>query len=378
MSELARDPVFGEVARAISPLAVPVRASVAPTPPPFAVASLIGWVEVSFRAGSLGADELARLAAISNSLLPTATGTARELLGCPRFALEQPELATAAVTALLAAHDRANRPAGSLRFMGVVNVTPDSFSDGGYHLDPSRAVERALALVVEGADLLDIGGESTRPRSEPVSLEEELRRVVPVITELAKRTRIPISIDTMKSSVARAALDAGATIVNDVSAGIADAEMHAVVAQHRAGYVAMHMQGDPRTMQTAPRYDDVVAEVTDFLRERCFRALEAGVVRETLWIDPGIGFGKTLQHNIELLRRLPELRSLGLPILLGVSRKSFITKITGLETPPEKRIGGTAAALTLGVLGGAAILRVHDVAIMREAALVARAIGIQD
>ncbi len=378
MSDLARDPVFGEVARRLSPLALPVRASVAPTRPPFAVARSIGWVEVSFRAGGLDPDELARIAAVSKSLLPTASSTRREVLGCPRFALEHPELATSALAALLAAHDRANLPSVKPRLMGVVNVTPDSFSDGGLHLDPSRAVEHALAQIEAGADLIDVGGESTRPRSEPVSLAEELRRVVPVITALAKRTRVPISIDTMKSAVARAALDAGATIVNDVSAGLADPAMFSVVAERRAGYVAMHMQGDPRTMQIAPHYEDVVAEVTDFLRERCFRALDAGVPRETLWIDPGIGFGKTLEHNLELLRRLRELRSLGLPILLGVSRKAFITKITGLDTAPAQRIGGTAAALTLGVLGGAEILRAHDVAIMREAALVARAIGLPE
>ncbi|MCY2959608.1 MAG: dihydropteroate synthase [Planctomycetota bacterium] len=376
MTDLARDPVFGEVARRLSPLALPARASVAPTRPPPAVGGLAGWVEVSFRTGGLGTDELARLAAVSKSLLPTATGSGRDVLGCPRFVLEQPELATPAVAALLAAHERANLPFGRLRLMGVVNVTPDSFSDGGEHLDPSRAVARALALVAEGADLLDIGGESTRPGSDPVSVEEELRRVVPVITELAKLTRIPISTDTRRAAVARAALEAGATIVNDVSAGLADAAMLAVVAKHKASFVAMHMQGEPRTMQTAPRYDEVVAEVANFLRERCFRALEAGIARHRLWIDPGIGFGKTLEHNLELLRRLPELRSLGLPILLGVSRKSFIPKITGVDTPPEQRIGGTAAAVTLGVLGGAEILRVHDVAVMREAALVARAIGI--
>ncbi len=367
MSDLARDPVFGEVARSLSARgrSIPHRhvdGVVCPRP-----------VRVEFRSSALDPEELARLVDPSAYQDPTAKDGS---LFAQRDAVARLASTSDVYAALLAASDHvACAPAG-VRILGVVNVTPDSFSDGGAHLDPSRAVEHALAQIAAGADLIDVGGESTRPRSEPVPLEEEMRRVVPVITALAKRTRVPISVDTMKSAVARAALDAGATIVNDVSAGRFDPAMFAVVAERRAGYVAMHMQGDPRTMQDDPRYVDVVADVTDFLRERCFRALEAGVPRETLWVDPGIGFGKTLEHNLELLRRLPELRSLGLPILLGVSRKAFIPKITGRESAPADRVGGTAAALTIGVLGGAEILRVHDVGIMREAALVARAIGV--
>lgn len=367
MTDLARDPVFGEVARSLR-----ARGRVVPHRHPEGVACE-AVARVEFRSSAFMPDERARLGDERAWQDPTARDGS---LVAPREAVARLASVSDVYAAFLAASDHVARAPGAPRLMGVVNVTPDSFSDGGSHFDPSRAVARALALVAEGADFLDIGGESTRPRSEPISVEEELRRVVPVITQLAKSTRMPISIDTTKSAVARAALDAGATIVNDVSAGLADAAMLSVVAEHGAGYVAMHMQGDPRTMQTAPHYDDVVAEVTDFLRERCFRALEAGVDRTKLWIDPGIGFGKTLEHNLELLRRLSELRSLGLPILLGVSRKSFIPKITGVDTPPERRIGGTAAAVALGVVGGAEILRVHDVAVMREAALVARAIGV--
>jgi dihydropteroate synthase len=267
----------------------------------------------------------------------------------------------------------------SVRILGVLNVTPDSFShgppaQGAAWRDPGRALERAARMVAEGADLLDVGGESTRPGAEPIPAAEELARVVPVVAALSRALDVPISVDTTKSAVARAALDAGASIVNDISAGRFDAHMLPLVAERRAGYVAMHMQGTPRDMQRAPRYADVVDEVREFLRERSAAAIAAGVDRSKLWIDPGIGFGKTLEHNLALLCRLGELRPLGLPIVLGVSRKSFVTKITGHETPPAERIGGTAAALTVGVLGGAEILRVHDVAIMREAALVAAAL----
>jgi dihydropteroate synthase len=372
--DLVLDPVFGDLARALSPRCLGRRrADGGEDLVRFSVRTL-ALHEMTFEySGADSETGLARVERIENSAGRTEIDHEWEHfdlngLICPGSADE----------VLCQAHLGWESVPGPLRIQGVVNVTPDSFSDGGTHLDPSRAVESALALVAEGADLLDVGGESTRPRSEPVPLEEELRRVVPVITALAKQTRVPISVDTTKSAVARAALDAGATIVNDVSAGRFDPAMFAVVAGRGAGYVAMHMQGDPRTMQDAPHYGDVVAEVTDFLRERCFRALEAGIDRAQLWIDPGIGFGKTLEHNLELLRRLRELRSLGLPILLGVSRKAFITKITGTDTPPAQRVGGTAAALTVGVQNGAEILRVHDVAIMREAALVARTLASND
>jgi len=294
-----------------------------------------------------------------------------------------------------------------LRIMGVINVTPDSFSDGGAHLDPADAVEHGLELESEGAAILDVGGESTRPGSEAVSEAEELRRVAPVVEALAKRARAAISIDTTKAAVARAALDRGATIVNDVSAGRSDAAMLPLVAERGATCVLMHMQGTPRTMQAHPSYRDVVAEVRDFLRARAHVALEAGLLRDRIWIDPGIGFGKSLDHNLELLSRLGELLPLGFPICLGVSRKSFIAAIdraSGLSPAgpggrlagpadrpggsvarpagtadrragPGDRLGGTAAAVALGVSNGARILRVHDVAVMAQAARVARAIA---
>jgi dihydropteroate synthase len=264
-----------------------------------------------------------------------------------------------------------------LRLMGVINVTPDSFSDGGAYLDPGRAVELGFRLESEGAEILDVGGESTRPGAEPVSVEEELERVLPVVESLARRTRASISIDTSKSEVARAALDRGAAIVNDVTAGRGDPRMLPLVAERGAICVLMHMQGSPRSMQARPAYGDVVREVADFLRERADAASAAGVDRGRIWIDPGIGFGKTLEHNLELLARLPELATMGFPVCLGVSRKSFIASVeTTAGAAPSRedaRIGGTAAAVALGALGGASILRVHDVAVMLQAARVARA-----
>lgn len=282
--------------------------------------------------------------------------------------------------------------------MGVVNVTPDSFSDGGRFFDADRAVEHGLRLVGDGADILDVGGESTRPGAAPVAEDEELRRVLPVIERLVRETRAPISIDTMKAAVARAAVEAGATIVNDVSAGLADPQMLGTVAElcrrRPVHLVLMHRQGDPATMQVAPHYDDAVAEVREHLIERVAAAERAGVPRELLAIDPGIGFGKRLPHNLALLAGLPELRRLGsplgLPLVLGVSRKSFIADLSRSHGPadwlaeerlehhssgPSGRIGGTAAAVALAVASGAVdVLRVHDVAIMKEVALVARAL----
>lgn len=264
-----------------------------------------------------------------------------------------------------------------LRILGVLNVTPDSFSDGGRFLDPARAVEHGLRMEQEGADILEVGGESTRPGSEPVPLAAELERVVPVIEGLARKCRAAVSVDTTKLQVARAALDAGATIVNDVSAGRSDPRILDLAAEREATLVLMHMRGAPRDMQDDPRYGDVVAEVRTFLLERIEHAEGAGVAPHRIWIDPGIGFGKKLEHNLSLLARLPELASLGHPICLGVSRKSFIASIEAAagaaKSPPDSRIGGTAAAVALGVLGGASILRVHDVAIMAQAARVARA-----
>ena len=268
---------------------------------------------------------------------------------------------------------------GAPRIMGVINVTPDSFSDGGRFLDPLRALDRGMEMQDQGAAILDVGGESTRPGSEPVEARVELARVLPVVQLLAARAKVEISIDTTKSEVARAAIDAGATIVNDVSAGRSDAEMLPLAADRESTIVLMHLCGTPRDMQQRPTYEDVLVEVRDFLKERAEAALRAGIAPNRIWIDPGIGFGKTLDHNLELLARLDELGVLGYPVCLGVSRKSFIASVdetAGTASgPPESRVGGTAAAVALGVLGGASILRVHDVAIMAQAARVARAIA---
>jgi dihydropteroate synthase len=362
--DITRDPVFGEVARALQP-----RARVLAT----INRSLAKALSCTFRDEGLSRHDRAAMESDATRLFAEDRG--RVSIYGPQVHFERDAHERPAFHALLEAERLVRRIIPPPKIQGVVNVTPDSFSDGGRFLDPQRAVEHGIQLVAEGADLLDVGGESTRPGSQPVSADEELCRIKLVVEGLARSTKAPISVDTTKSSVARAALDAGATIVNDISAGRHDPSMLELVASRGAGYVAMHMQGEPRTMQAAPRYDDVVTEVTEFLRERCAVALEAGVDRTKLWIDPGIGFGKSLEHNLELLRHLGELRSLGLPILVGVSRKAFIGKITGSNTPAADRIGGTAAAVALAVLNGAEILRVHDVAIMREAALVARAIG---
>jgi dihydropteroate synthase len=252
--------------------------------------------------------------------------------------------------------------------MGVVNVTPDSFSDGGQFLNPTLAVRHARGLVDQGADVLDIGAESTRPGSEGVSAEEELGRVRPVLEGLSE-VGAEISIDTTKRAVAEAALDAGASIVNDVSALRSDPELAELCGQRGCGVVLMHMLGTPRTMQEDPRYDDVVDGVKAFLAGRVEHAMAAGVAEERIWVDPGIGFGKTLEHNLELLRRLGELRSLGRPICIGTSRKSFIGKITGREV--DERLGGTIASNVLALANGAEVFRVHDVREVREALAVA-------
>jgi dihydropteroate synthase len=257
-----------------------------------------------------------------------------------------------------------------VKIMGIVNVTPDSFSDGGAFLDPGDAAAHGRRLAGEGADILDIGGESTRPGAEAVDAPEEIGRVVPVIESLAGGGAT-ISIDTSKSAVAEAALAAGATMVNDVTA-LADPEMSGLVADRGAGLVLMHMLGSPRTMQENPVYDDVVVEIKAFLAERIQRAVDGGVAEEKVWIDPGIGFGKTVEHNLELLRRLGEFRDLGRPILIGTSRKSFIGKLTGAEV--GERLGGTLATDVIAYANGAEIIRVHDVAPAREALITAEAI----
>jgi dihydropteroate synthase len=244
--------------------------------------------------------------------------------------------------------------------MGVINVTPDSFSDGGLFLDANAAIEHGRRLVAEGAAILDIGGESTRPRSDPVPEEEERGRVMPVIDGLASEGA-RISIDTTKANVARAALEAGATIVNDVSAFRFDPELAGVVAESGADCCLMHMLGDPRTMQDDPRYDDVVSEVKSFLEERLAYAVSEGVAEERVWLDPGIGFGKTVEHNLELLRRLGEIVAIGRPVVIGTSRKSFLGKIAG-GRDERSRLPGTIATNVLALERGAAVFRVHDVA----------------
>jgi dihydropteroate synthase len=257
--------------------------------------------------------------------------------------------------------------------MGVVNVTPDSFSDGGLFLDADAAVEHGQRLAEEGAAILDVGGESTRPGADPVPVEEELRRVLPVVERLAADGGgVRVSIDTTKVGVARAALDAGATIVNDVSAFRFEPGLAAVVAESGADCCLMHMLGEPRTMQQDPRYDDVVADVRAFLEERLAFAVSEGVAEECVWLDPGIGFGKTVEHNLELLRRLDEIVAIGRPVVIGTSRKSFLGKLAGGRDEGE-RLPGTIATNVLALERGATVFRVHDVAQNADALAVAAA-----
>ena len=243
--------------------------------------------------------------------------------------------------------------------MGIVNVTPDSFSDGGMFPDADAAAEHGRRLAEQGANLLDVGGESTRPGPAPIPAAEELRRVVPVIRRLAGSVRVPISIDTSKSEVARAALEAGASIINDVTALGGDPDMAGLAARSRAMVVLMHMRGEPRTMQHRPRYNDVVADVARFLARAARRAQDAGIARERIVLDPGLGFGKTPAHNLELLRELRRIVRLGYPVLVGPSRKSFIGRTVGGE--PRERLGGTLAAVEAARRARARLVRVHDV-----------------
>ncbi len=249
----------------------------------------------------------------------------------------------------------------SALLMGVLNVTPDSFSDGGQFFDHERAVAQGVRMAQAGARILDIGGESTRPGAEPVAEAEELRRVLPVIERLRAETDALLSIDTSKAAVARAAVAAGATIVNDVTGGRGDSEMLATVAESGAAFVLMHMQGTPRTMQDAPQYDDVIAEVREFFRQEYARALDCGIDPMAIAFDPGIGFGKTLKHNLRLLRHLAELRVADRPLVVGVSRKSFLAKIADNLAAAEDRLAPTVALTALLRERGANILRVHDV-----------------
>jgi dihydropteroate synthase len=272
-------------------------------------------------------------------------------------------------------------PSGRLDFsagcvvMGVLNVTPDSFSDGGQFFDSGRAVERGLQMAADGAAIIDVGGESTRPGSASVSDDEQIERVVPVIKALCKKIDVPISIDTYKLEVAKAALEAGAGMINDITA-LSDERMAELAAEHDVPVVLMHMQGTPATMQIEPKYEDVVSEVLQFLLERAKRAEGFGIAKNMIFIDPGIGFGKTLEHNLLLLRDMNKFVVAGYRVLVGTSRKSFIGKLIGREKPSE-RIFGTAATVALCVAAGISIVRVHDVAEMVDVVKVANKLKIQ-
>ena len=257
------------------------------------------------------------------------------------------------------AGDRAWEFPRSPLIMGIVNVTPDSFSDGGQHATPEAAVAHALSLAAEGADILDIGGESTRPGAPAVSESEELARVIPVIEQLAGQTEAALSIDTQKPAVAEAAISAGAVIINDIAANRTEPQMWKTVAAARAGYVAMHMQGTPQTMQDAPEYTEVVAEVRAFFEERLERFTKAGLNAEQVMFDPGIGFGKTVEHNLALLAGLERFTNMKRPLLVGASRKSFIGRLT--EAAVEDRLAGSLACACRAAEAGTAVLRVHDV-----------------
>jgi dihydropteroate synthase len=270
--------------------------------------------------------------------------------------------------------------AGTLRagpgpvVVGILNVTPDSFSDGGVFFDPEAAADHAAAMLDEGAGILDVGGESTRPGSDPVSQEEEIQRVFPVIERiLSVRPEAMISVDTYRSGTASAALEAGASLVNDVTALRGDSRMASVIQEAACPVILMHMQGEPKTMQKEPHYEDVVREVRDFLAERAEHAVAAGVRPENVIVDPGIGFGKNLEHNLALLRNLDAIVDLGFPVLIGASRKSFIEKITGVQEARD-RVSGTVATTVLAYERGASFFRVHDVRANREALAVAEAV----
>ena len=257
--------------------------------------------------------------------------------------------------------------------MGILNVTPDSFSDGGQYFDRTLAIKRAHEMVEEGADIIDIGGESTRPGSEPVTLQEEIARTIPVIEALAKDVKVPISIDTYKAEVAKRAMDAGASIVNDISGLRFDPEMPELVSRYKVPVVVMHIKGTPKNMQANPVYEALIPEIMDYLRESIRLAVESGIAEDKIIIDPGIGFGKTFAHNLEIIKNLHEFTLLEKPLLVGVSRKAFIGKILG-DALASERLEGTAAAVAIAILNGANIIRVHDVKEMKKVALVADAV----
>jgi len=278
----------------------------------------------------------------------------------------------------MAKKDVISWPGGELDFsggcivMGVLNVTPDSFSDGGRFFDSQKAVERGIKMAQQGAAIIDVGGESTRPGAEPVSDEEQIRRVVPVVEGLAYEITVPISIDTYKVEVARAAIDAGASMINDITA-LGDERTAGFADEVEAPVVLMHMQGRPQTMQVEPKYEDVVEEVLEFLLKRAKQAEKYGLAKEMIFIDPGIGFGKTLEHNLDLLRNISRFVETGYRVLVGPSRKSFIGILTGKENPPD-RVFGTAAAVAHCVAAGVSVVRVHDVAEMMDVVNVANAL----
>ncbi len=269
-------------------------------------------------------------------------------------------------------------PTGKLDFsggcivMGVLNVTPDSFSDGGKFIDLDKAIEQGIKMVAEGAAIIDVGPESTRPGAQAVTADEQIRRAIPVITKLTKKTKVCISIDTTNCEVAKAALDAGANIINDITA-LADERMAQLAAKRKVPVILMHMQGMPRTMQVEPKYKDVVVDVLKFLLDKAKRAEKSGIPKERIFIDPGIGFGKTVEHNLKLLANLDKFVKTGYRVLVGPSRKWFIGKLTGKENPVD-RIFGTAATVALCAYAGVSIVRVHDVAKMIDVVRIANAI----
>lgn len=256
--------------------------------------------------------------------------------------------------------------------MGILNITPDSFSDGGKYFDSKIAIKHAVRMVEDGADIIDMGGESTRPGAKRVDLNEELKRVIPVLKILVKELNVPISVDTYKYEVAKAALNEGASIINDISGLHFSKDIASIAAKSKAGIILMHIKGTPKDMQNDPVYKDVIKEVSDYLKEGINTAVKAGIEKDRIMIDPGIGFGKTLKHNLIIIKRLKEFKKLGYPVLIGPSRKSFIGKI--LDLPAEERLEGTLASVAAGVINGANVVRVHDVAEVVKAVKVLDAI----
>jgi len=262
---------------------------------------------------------------------------------------------------------------GKTHIMGILNVTPDSFTDGGIFFRKDSAIEHGLRMVEDGADIIDIGGESTRPGSDSVGYQEELSRTMPVIEELARRVNVPLSIDTYKADVAKRALDAGASMVNDISGLRFDPEMAGVVAEYKVPVVVMHIKGTPKNMQVNPEYEALIPEILDYLRESIKLAVDAGIKEDMIIIDPGIGFGKTFEHNLQILKDLHEFTLLEKPLLIGPSRKAFLGKILG-NAPTSERLEGTAAAVAISIMNGAHIVRVHDVKEMVKVARVTDAV----